>query len=132
MKTSSFSGLMSARPLCARIARSLRRLAPLRGRMWSFCTVIANGRGQQVASSKSVRPLPSVSMQSLHGSPERPPDGRVVLVVLLDAVAVVLVEPPAVVDVEPADVVDVLPADVVEVDPAFVVEVLPADVVEVE
>src|SRR5690348_17146665 len=130
--TSSFSGLTSARPLFARIERSFRRLAPLRGWMWSFCTVIANGCGQQVASSKSVRPLPSLSMQSLQGSFGRLPDGRVVVVVLLDAVAVVLVEPPAVVDVEPALVVDVLPPNVVEVEPPEVVEVEPALVVDVD
>src|SRR5439155_16002755 len=116
--TSCLSGFTSASPTFASSDLSLSRVVAPRGRRSPRVTVIVNACDcmQQAGSSKSVRPLPSSSMQlpQISRGGGRGPVPSVVVVVVEVAPGVVVVVDPGVV------------LEVVVEPPAMVVEVVDA------
>src|SRR5438876_3368449 len=116
--TSCLSGFTSASPTFASSDLSLSRVVAPRGRRSPRVTVIVNACDcmQQAGSSKSVRPLPSSSMQlpqNSRGAGTGPVPSVVVVVVEVAPGVVVVVDPGVVVEVvvePPAMVVEVVDA----------------------
>src|SRR5205809_4059676 len=132
--TSCLSGFTSASPAFASSDLSLSRVVTPRGRRSPRVTVIVNACDcmQQAGSSKSVRPLPSSSMQLpqiSRGGGTGPVPSVVVVVVEVAPGVVVVVDPGVVLEVvvePPAMVVEVVDAVgvVVVVAPGALVDVV--------